>query len=51
MNNPPPTSGRIFLSYARDDGPPDQPFVRRLHADLTDVGCLGYADRENREET
>ena len=38
---------RVFLSYARDDDPPDQPFVRRLHADLTAVGFTVGFDRES----
>ena len=37
----------IFLSYARSD---DEPFVPRLHADLTAAGFTVWFDRENREE-
>ncbi len=33
---------RIFLSYARDD---DEPFVRRLHEDLSDAGFVVWFDR------
>lgn len=39
---------RVFLSYARADDPPDQPFVRRLHADLTAAGLHVWFDRGNR---
>jgi len=45
MNNPPPTTSRIFLSYARGD---DEAFVKRLCADLTAAGLYVWFDRENR---
>ena len=35
---------RIFLSYARGD---DEPFVIRLHADLTAAGFTVWFDRES----
>ena len=35
---------RIFLSYARSD---DEPFVRRLHTDLTAAGFTVWFDRES----
>ncbi len=35
---------RVFLSYARDD---DEPFVKRLHADLTKAGFTVWFDRES----
>ena len=38
---------RTFLSYARDDDPPDQPFVKRLHADLTAAGFTAWFERES----
>ena len=34
---------RVFLSYARSD---DEPFVKRLHADLTAAGFKVWFDRE-----
>lgn len=34
----------LFLSYARGD---DEPFVRRLHADLTREGFTVWSDRES----
>jgi hypothetical protein len=41
---PPAQEGptRIFLSYARDD---DEPFVKRLHDDLTKAGFDVWFDR------
>ncbi len=42
MDNPPTT--RVFLSYARGD---DEPFVRRLHADLVRAGFTVWLDRES----
>lgn len=45
MNNPPPTTGRICLSYARSD---DKSFVKRLCADLKDAGFKVWFDLENR---
>lgn len=44
MNNPPPTTGRIFLSYARGD---DEAFVKRLCADLKYAGFHVWFDRES----
>ena len=44
MNNKPPTTGRIFLSYARGD---DEAFVERLCADLKDAGFKVWFDRES----
>lgn len=41
------TGIRVFLSYARDDDPPDQPFVRRLHTDLKAAGFTVWFDRES----
>src|ERR1019366_10684894 len=38
------TPTRVFLSYARDD---DEPFVKRLHADLTKAGFTVWFDRES----
>ncbi len=38
---------RIFISYARGDGPPDQPFVRLLHADLIAAGFTVWFNRES----
>lgn len=35
---------RLFLSYARDD---DEPFVKRLHADLAQAGFTVWFDRES----
>ena len=35
---------RVFLSYARGD---DEPFVKRLHADLTQAGFAVWFDRES----
>ena len=35
---------RVFLSYARGD---DEPFVKRLHADLTQAGFTVWFDRES----
>ena len=35
---------RVFLSYARSD---DEPFVRRLHADLAKAGFTVWFDRES----
>lgn len=37
-------STRVFLSYARGD---DEPFVHRLHADLTKAGFTVWFDRES----
>jgi len=39
-----PAPTRIFLSYARGD---DEPFVRRLHADLAQAGFTVWFDRES----
>jgi WD40 repeat protein len=39
---PDETKPRLFLSYARGD---DEPFVRRLHGDLTARGCDVWFDR------
>ena len=47
MNNPTSTETapiRVFLSYARSD---DEPFVRRLHTDLTNAGFTVWFDRES----
>lgn len=38
---------RVFISYARADDPPDQPFVRRLYEDLTQAGFTVWFDRES----
>ncbi|MEI7939223.1 MAG: NB-ARC domain-containing protein, partial [Verrucomicrobiota bacterium] len=35
---------RVFLSYARGD---DEPFVKRLHTDLTQAGFTVWIDRES----
>ncbi len=49
FTNPQPTTNeratRVFLSYARGD---DEPFVRRLQADLTAVGFQVWFDRRER---
>jgi hypothetical protein len=39
-----PAPTRVFLSYARGD---DEPFVRRLHADLAQAGFTVWFDRES----
>ncbi|MCX6879371.1 MAG: NB-ARC domain-containing protein [Verrucomicrobia bacterium] len=41
---PPPSSTRVFLSYARSD---DEAFVKRLYADLTSAGFTVWFDRES----
>ncbi len=38
------TATRVFLSYARGD---DEPFVKRLHADLAKAGFTVWFDRES----
>src|SRR5437870_2972564 len=40
----PPTMATLFLSYARDD---DEPFVRRIHDDLSARGFDVWFDRES----
>ena len=47
--NPQPTTNeratRVFLSYARGD---DEPFVRRLHDDLTAAGFQIWFDKSEK---
>ncbi len=45
-DEPSPEVRQIFISYARED---DEPFVKRLHADLTDQGYRIWWDREAME--